>query len=210
MMTNTDNAPQRRPGAKKTRSAGLALTLPVALAAIFGLLPVSQAADNWDVEGANGSVYVYGALSESACRLEMSSERQEVDLGFVPTGRLQRAGDQGTPVHFELRLMDCLRSPLAHNKALTWAADHPAVTVSFRSMRDTFNPQLVKARGVEGMGLRIEDAKGNDVNLGRGTAPLLLTAGQNTLNFTVTPERTSAALMAGSYWSLVDFHLSYE
>lgn len=27
--------------------------------------------DNWDVDGANGTLYVHGALTESACRLAM-------------------------------------------------------------------------------------------------------------------------------------------
>lgn len=210
MMMNTENAPKHSPGRKPPPPGRLMLILPLALGTIFYSPPDSQASDNWDVDGANGSIYVYGALTESACRLEMSSERQEVNLGEVATGRLQRAGDQGIPVRFELRLVDCLRSPLDSNDELTWAVDHPAVTVSFRAVHDTLNPQLVKAHGVEGMGLRIEDEKGNDVNLGRRSDPLLLTLGQNSLSFTVTPERTAAALMANSYWSLVNFHLSYE
>ncbi|HIE1061106.1 TPA: fimbrial protein [Serratia marcescens] len=194
---------------------GLALMVPLTLGTMLLLLPSAQAkVDNWDVEGANGTLYVYGALTESACRLEMGSARQEVVLGEVGTGRLQKVGDRGTPVQFELRLEDCLRSPAGSRDVrtggLTWAGDQPAVSVSFRATRDADTPALVKAQGVSGLGLRMEDARGTDVRLGSRGAPLLLTPGRNTLSYTVTPERTPASLKAGSYRAVVDFHLSYD
>jgi len=194
---------------------GLALMVPLALGAVLWLLPGAQAkVDNWDVEGANGKLYVHGALTESACRLEMASARQDIALGETGTGRLQTIGARGEPVRFELRLADCLRSPGGHRDArtgsLTWADMQPVVTVSFRANRDADNPQLVRAQGVSGLGLRLEDEQGEDVRLGNWGKPLLLTPGQNTLSYTVTAERTSAGLMAGSYRAVVDFHLSYD
>lgn len=192
----------------------LALMAPLSLGAIILLLPPSHAADNWAVDGANGTLYVHGALTESACRLEMTSARQDIALGDIGTGRLQAVGARGTPVGFELRLTDCLRSPAGSRDVRTgstvWADNQPAVTVSFRAIRDADNPQLVKAQGVSGLGLRLEDGQGQDVRLGSWGKPLLLTPGQNTLRYTVTPERTPAALAAGHYLAAVDFHLSYE
>lgn len=194
---------------------GLALMAPLTLGAILWLLPPAQAAvNNWDVDGANGSLYVYGALTESACRLDMTSAHQDVALGEVGTGRLQTIGARGEPVRVELRLTDCLRSPAGSRDVrtggLTWANNQPAVTVSFNATRDADNPQLVKAQGVSGLGLRLENAQGDDVRLGSRGKPLLLTPGQNTLSYTVAPERTPAPLMAGSYRAVVDFHLSYD
>ncbi len=192
----------------------LALMVPMSLIALMMLLPPSHAADNWAVEGANGTLYVHGALTESACRLEMESARQDIALGEVGTGRLQTVGARGTPVRFELRLTDCLRSPAGSRDRLTggliWADGQPAVTVSFRAIRDAYNPQLVKAQGVSGLGLRLQDGQGQDVRLGSWSQPLLLTPGQNTLSYTVTPERTPARLGAGDYQAAVDFHLSYD
>lgn len=195
--------------------AGLALMVPLTLGMMLWLLPCAQAkADNWDVEGANGTLYVHGALTESACRLDMTSAHQDVALGEVGTGRLQTLGARGEPVRIELRLTDCLRSPAGsrdeRTDGLTWAGNQPAVTVSFNATRDADNPQLVKAQGVSGLGLRLESAQGEDVRLGSWGKPLLLTPGQNTLSYTVTPERTPAPLMAGSYRAVVDFHLSYD
>lgn len=194
---------------------GLALMAPLTLGAIAWLLPSAQAAvDNWDVEGANGTLYVYGALTESACRLEMTSSHQDIALGEVGTGRLQTVGARGESVRFELRLEDCLRSPAGSRDVrtggLVWSNNQPAVTVSFRATRDAQNPQLVKVQGASGLGLRIENAQGEDVRLGSRGKPLLLIPGQNTLSYSVAPERTTDPLMAGRYQAAVDFHLSYD
>ena len=193
---------------------GLALMLPLSLTTLLWLLPTSYAADNWDVEGANGTLYVQGALTESACRLEMESARQDIWLGEVATGRLAAPAARGEPVGFELRLRDCLRTPAAgrdeRTGTLLWAPNQPAVAVSFSAPADADNPQLVKVRGVSGLGLRLLDERGRDVRLGARGQALWLTPGQNALRYTVAPERTAAPLAAGAYRAVVDFKLNYE
>ncbi len=195
---------------------GLALMVPLTLGTMLWLLPAAQGqtADNWYTDGANGVLQVRGALTESACRLEMASAWQDISLGEIGTGRLQNVGDRGTPVAFELLLRDCLRSPAgsrdSRTGALTWANDQPAVTVTFRAVQDADNPQLVKAKGVAGLGLRLTDSRGQDVRLGSRGEPLLLTPGQNALSYSVAPERTAAYLVAGAYRATVDFSLSYD
>lgn len=194
----------------------LALMAPITLGTLLLLLPNAhgQVVDNGYTDGANGVLQVRGALTESACRLEMSSARQDIQLGETGTGRLQNVGDRGTPVGFELRLQDCLRSPAgssgSRSGTLVWAAQQPAVTVSFRASSDMDNQQLVKAQGVSGLALRLTDPLGQHVLLGSRGQPLLLTSGQNTLAYTVAPERTRAPLMAGAYSATVDFRLSYD
>lgn len=54
------------------------------------------------------------------------------------------------------------------------------------------------------------DAQGRDIRLGERGAPLLLTPGQDALDYRVTPERTRAPLQAGAYSAHVDFRLSYD
>ena len=195
-------------------NSSLVLRGALILGSIFLLMPKVHAVDNWDVEGANGKLYVHGALTESACRLEMTSAHQDVALGEIGTGRLRSIGAQGMPVRFELRLEDCLPSPAGsrdhRTDGLTWANNQPAVSVSFRITRDADNPELVKVIGVSGLGLRLADAKGHDVRLGSRGEPILLTPGQNILSYNVTPERKPARLVAGNYRALVDFHLSYD
>ncbi|CAI1165036.1 PAP fimbrial minor pilin protein precursor [Serratia entomophila] len=195
---------------------GLALMAPLTLGAMLWLLPAAQGqvADNWYTDGANGVLQVRGALTESACRLEMESAWQDISLGETGTGRLQNVGDRGTPVAFELLLRDCLRSPAgsrdSRSGTLVWADNQPAVTVTFRAVQDADNPQLVKAQGVSGLGLRLTDPNGRDVRLGSRGEPLLLTPGQNALSYTVVPERTPAPLVAGAYRAAVDFQLNYD
>lgn len=192
----------------------LMMMIPMSLSVLIMLLSAAEAADNWEVEGANGSLYVYGALTESACRLEMESAHQDIILGDLGTGSLQKIGARGEAVRFELRLVDCLRSPAGSKDVQTgstsWANNQPAVTISFKATRDADNPELVKVQGVTGLGLRIEDGWGRDVRLGSRGKPLLLTPGQDILTYSVSPERTAANLTAGGYLAMVGFHLSYD
>ncbi|AUO01830.1 type 1 fimbrial protein [Serratia marcescens] len=193
---------------------GLALMAPLSLTALLWLLPTANAVDNWQVDGAGGVLEIRGAMTESACRLEMDSLRQEIWLGEVATGRLEQPGARGTPVAFELRLRDCLRGSAASRDertgARSWAADQPAVRVSFRAPADADNPQLVKAQGVSGMGLRLLGAQGEDIRLGSRGKPLWLTPGSNVLNYSVMAERTGAPLWVGSFDAVVDFSLNYD
>lgn len=190
------------------------LRLTVLIGAIVMLTPFAKAVDNWNVEGANGVLHVRGELTESACRLDMQSVRQDVWLGRIGTGRLRRVGDRGTPVAVRLTLRDCLRSASRNRDARTgnllWSASQPAVSVSFVAPADADNPQLVSVRGVSGLALRLTDEAQRDVHLGSRGAPLLLTPGQNELTYTVTPERTGAFLQPGAYWAQVDFRLDYD
>nr|WP_274851578.1 fimbrial protein [Serratia marcescens] len=192
---------------------GLALMVPLALSAILWLLPPVQANEG-DVDGNVGHLWVSGALTESACRLEMTSARQEVLLGTTATGSLTRPGATGVPVHVALRLTDCLRSPSDNLDVRTgnrsWAPNQPAVSVSFVAPADMENPQLVRVAGAQGLGLRLRDNLGEDVRLGARGRPLRLTPGQDTLDYTITPERTAAPLVPGAYRAVVDFHLSYD
>ncbi|MEN4170707.1 fimbrial protein [Serratia marcescens] len=193
---------------------GLALMAPLSLAAMLWLLPAAHAVDNWEVDGANGVLYIRGALTESICRLEMDSARQDIWLGEVATGQLAQPGDRGQPVMIALRLRDCLRNPARirdeRTGALSWAPYQPAVRVSFKAPADADNPQLVKAQGISGLGVRLLDAGGEDIRLGSRGKPLWLTPESNVLNYRVMVERTAAPLRVGEFWAAVDFSLSYD
>ncbi|CAI2142749.1 PAP fimbrial minor pilin protein precursor [Serratia fonticola] len=184
----------------------------IVLPLVFG--NTVQAADHWEVEGANGVLRVQGTLTESACRLEMVSAWQDIALGEIGTGRLRHLGARGTPVAVHLKLQDCLPGPADNRDRRTgnrlWSPNQPAVSVSFIAPADADNPQLIKVQGAEGLALRLTDSQGRDVRLGSRGAPLWLTPGQNILTYTVTPERTSAPLAAGVYWAQMNFRLHYD
>ncbi|MEN4175247.1 fimbrial protein [Serratia marcescens] len=194
---------------------GLALMVPLIIMTTLWLMPAAQAANDLDTYGADGVLHVRGALTESACRLEMDSARQDIRLGDIGTAQLRRAGDRGEPVAFSLRLRDCLRSVGAGTRdertgSLSWSPYQPAVTIGFSAPADADNPQLVKLVGVSGIGLRVTDAAGRDARLGERGAPLLLEQGNNVLTYKVAPERTPAPLRAGAYAATIDFRLNYD
>jgi type 1 fimbria pilin len=186
-----------------------------ALVVMGGIVsPAEAKPDNWDVEGAHGELHVFGALTEGACRLDMTSAFQQVELGNTANARLRRVGNQGTPVTFRLQLRDCVRlggrQRDVRTGSVTWDAMQPVMTVSFVAPADPDTPVLVQVRGVSGIGLRIRDAKGRDIRLGDRGAPRFVTPANDELLYTVIPERTKAPLSLGDYRAVVDFRLNYD
>lgn len=165
------------------------------------------------VDGNYGVIRAHGTLTESACRLEMRSADQSVDLGNIATGVLKQPGDIGNLVPIALYLHDCLRTSSANRDVkgnLVWSASQPAVSFTFTGIEDPVNPQLVKAQGVEGMGLRLKDAFRKNVTLGQRGKPLLVTPASNVAIYYIAPERTRDNLRAGSYSANVNFRLNYD
>ncbi len=167
-----------------------------------------------EVEGLNGMLNIIGAMHETPCSLEMASLHQTIDLGSVSTSQLQRPGDQATPVAFQLRFTDCqrtagsIRSERTGN--LAWSAFQPVLSVLFIAPADADDPRLVKVQGITGMGLRLTDAEGRDVQLGSRGEPLFLALGSSTRTWNVQPTRTSAPLTSGAFRAVVDFRLNYD
>jgi len=184
--------------------------LLMASCALAQEIPVS----NWDLDDTYGQLNVYGVLTENACRLEMESERQEVNLGYQTLDRMLHTGDRGKPVEVEIKLQDCLRA-VAGNRDTSdgskgWSLYQPSVSVSFLATADENSPSLVKVNGVTGLALRITDKQQHDVPLGGRGEPLLLTPGKNTLTYYFTPQRTTAPIISGAYQANVNFHLNYD
>lgn len=140
-----------------------------------------------------------GSLMESSCYLEMNSAWQSVNLNASGVSRVLYATEQGAPVPFDITLRDCFRS-----------SSQPYASLSLVAPLDTDSPELVRVNGTSGLGLRVRDANGSVVSLHRALTPLSFMPGQNRFNFTVTPERTSAALGYGLYSAQMDFKLNYE
>lgn len=174
----------------------------------------SPLADNWNVEGAHGELHIHGTLTEAACRLDMVSAWQDITLGDTPLSDLEHPGDLGRPVTFTLRLRDCVRSggnlQDPRTGGFSWDPVQPIVTVRFNALADAGTPQLVKANGVSGIGLRITDAQGKYVRLGESSVPQFVTPGGDELVYNVQPERTPAPLMPGDYRAVVNFALDYD
>jgi len=73
---------------------------------ISGIFPHAYAENHIEDDGNNGVLHVHGALTESACRLEMTSAWQDINLGNIDTAHLAHIGDQGSPIVVQLHLHD--------------------------------------------------------------------------------------------------------
>ena len=161
---------------------------------------LSARADNWDVDGEHGELYVYGALAQGACQLNMESRDQQVDLGSIATGALRKPGDSGMPVPFTLKFTRCVDSGGVqedrYTGRLVWDPQQPVVTI--------------QTAGTGGIALRIEDSLHRTVIPGERGVPQFLTPGSNVLAFTVTPVRTTSPLIAGKFSAAVNFQVNYD
>jgi type 1 fimbria pilin len=198
------------------RSLGIRVLLPLISLLVGALSPMAQAASHETYIGEHadsGVLYVHGALTENVCRLDMTSARQDVQLGNIDTASLQNVGDRGEPVSVTLKLRDCMIISARQRDSLgnlTWSASQPGVSVMFTAPEDDDNPQLVKVNGAKGLGLRIADVAGRPISPSVEALPRLLAPRQDMLTYTITPQRTAAPLHAGDYWARVNFQLRYE
>lgn len=162
----------------------------------------------------DGILRVYGALVDGACRLDMTSQQQTVDLGSTPAHLLKYVGEQGNRVAFHIRLRDCLREAgtLTDTRTgnVSWSSSQPVVSVMFRAQTDVNNPELVAVQGGSGFGLRLSDERQRRVLPGQMLRPDFVTPESDTLTWYVTPERTAAPLTADAFMAMVDFTMSYE
>lgn len=191
-------------------------------AAIMALLAgglVSQAAhaqvpDSQEIGGEHGQIYVHGLLTEGACRLDMTSAWQDVEMASLTTAALTVPGAEGAPVLVTLHLKDCIRtrgdSLDRRTGEHTWDSVQPVVTVTFLAPADSASPSLMKVAGAKGVALRVRDAAHRTVSPGERSAPQFVTPSSDQLTYTITPVRTAAALVPGGYHAVLNFGLSYD
>ncbi|WP_368909311.1 fimbrial protein [Proteus penneri] len=175
--------------------------------------PVYAVNENSSVDGLYGVIYVHGILTESACRLDMNSLYQTIDLGTFNTGQLIREG-HGNPVAIHLKLRDCIRSPAIGEDKWTstkiWDPSQPSVTVKFSGVTSIESPTLLHVNGVSGMGLKISNEQGQDVRIGSGTAPLSTVSRNGVLTYYVTPQKTGHVIKGGIFSTQINFQLNYD
>jgi len=199
---------------KRQRPTGRNVIASVPICA-FGLFAAAAlAGEHRLVTFGEGSLTLSGSLTESACRLEMTSLHQVVWLGNTDTASLRQPGDRAAPVSFQLKLVDCGRGPTALRDSksgnVSWSNMQPAVSVWFYGTSDGDMPDYLKVRGTSGLALALADSRGQALPLNQRAAPLYLSPGRNTLTYTVTPVRTPAPLRAGAYQASVEFRMIYD
>ncbi|EGT5658712.1 type 1 fimbrial protein [Citrobacter braakii] len=201
---------------KELRIWGQASFSTTLLAMLVSLqpLPAASAMDNWIVDGEHGVLTVHGMLSEGACHLDMTSSFQQVSLGATAFSTLTTPGSEGQQVPFQVKLTDCSRSggdqSDQYHGTTTWDSIQPVVTLSFTGVSDPDMPYLLKVTGVSGIGLKLSDPQGRIVRPGERGQPLIITPGDNEVEYTVTPVRTPAPLGRGAFRAVSNFEVSYD
>ncbi|ELY2794283.1 type 1 fimbrial protein [Cronobacter dublinensis] len=188
------------------------MTRIIALGAALGFIAPVMADEPVSADG--GALYVHGVMRENTCRLEMDSAWQDVDLGDISRADVSLVGKMTKPVTVTLYLRDCPEiptrsaniTPLTHTRS----TQQPGYQARFVAPTDALNPDLIKVTGVSGIGLRLKDSHGQTVKMSRQGDTVLLNPGQNSVIFTLAPERTAAPLVAGPYHALINFSMMYQ
>ena len=170
--------------------------------------------DNWNVDGANGVLYVSGSLTESPCRLAMESASQSVDLGNTETASLPNVGAKAQSVPFHITLLDCIEMNTLLKNSNTgdavWSNKQPAAKIRFIAETVPLMPQYAKVVGAQGLGLEISSSQGDALPLNAKSNPLLISPGDNVLTYYVTPVRISDNLSPDAYSAIISFEMLYE
>lgn len=187
----------------------------IAMVLGFFLPPDATASyDSWNIDGAHGELAVHGTLVEGACRLDMGSAWQIVEMGDLSTASLLHPGDEGKPLVFKVILRDCIHSQGdeidQHTYRHVWDPELPVISISFDTPFRRGGTGLIDVPGMQGVGLRISDVQRNEMELGFSGEPHFVNAGDNELLFTVTPVRTLEPLIPGPFQVSVDFRLEYD
>lgn len=173
---------------------------------------VYRPVDNWNVDGQHGVVYVKGSLTESPCRLAMTSSYQTVEMGNLETGTLLHNG-KGTPVPFQIELEDCLETATrlenVQSGMTAWSSTQPAVKIRFVAPTVPFYTDFARVMGAQGLGLAVTTPSGALLPMGKNSEPQLLPSGQSQLTYYVTPVRTGQ-LVPGAYSALIAFEMLYD
>lgn len=167
-----------------------------------------------DIDGQSGIIEVHGALTQSACRLELNSSHQEIDLGTLSTGDFQKVGQSGKPIPLIFFIKDCLISQTFKFDDLTNTTMtdryQPSVSFSFLSAITSPNHRFVAITGTTGIGLAIKDPYNRMVRLGGKGEALFLQPDQDILKFTITPVRIAETLSVGKFHATIFFFLKYD
>lgn len=206
----------------QTKKISLMLTISFICLAAFNSLAWSadnnsrlyRPVDNWNVDGANGTIYVSGSLTQSPCRLSMTSSYQTVEMGNSETALFSAVGQKGQKIPFQIELQDCIEMQTNLQNVQTgqtaWSETQPAVKIRFLAKSVPFNSGLVEVNGVDGLGLELSESNGVILPVDKQSNPVLLASGQNILTYYVTPVRIAQNLQPGAYSALISFEMLYE
>ena len=150
--------------------------------------------------GNPGTITFNGEIVAGACGISPDTLDQTVPLGQVPAHVFAKLGDRSQAVPFNVQLTDC-DPPPAKNAFFT-----------FTGTADTVTPGLFATTGSAGhVGVRLQTAAGEYLNNGtEQKAPVVLSNGNNTIQFAAMYEATAATVTPGLANSVANFTVRYQ
>ncbi|HHT3528794.1 fimbrial protein [Enterobacter asburiae] len=162
-------------------------------AVMLAISTLSQAAQGAELRGRVG---MEGSILNSACSIETPQEDQLVIMKTVPVGQILRDG-QGEATSLRILLIGC--------EALTEGNQFRVTFYGAQGSKNTF----FLSGNSEGIGMRIVDALGNEVQPGVPMKAALQGTRTNTLDYTLTLKGNGEILQPGIYQTTLRMKLEY-
>lgn len=170
------------------------------LTALSSLMSVGAHAST---DQGHGKITFNGSIIDAPCSIDGLSLEQDIQLGAISKNQLADGG-KSTPVNFDIQLHDC--DSATANKA----------SITFNGLAGDQAEGLDSAFAVNGqgsgVGVVISDMGGNVIKPSTKTALATMNDGDNDLQFMayVQGSTASAAVVPGSFNSVVNFMMTYE
>ncbi|OCS45130.1 fimbrial protein [Ralstonia pickettii] len=150
--------------------------------------------------GNPGTITFNGEIVAGACGISGDTLDQTVSLGQVPANLFSKLGDRSQATPFNIQLTDCDTST-AKNAYFT-----------FTGTADTVTPGLFATTGsAANVGVRLQTASGEYLDNGaEQKAPVVLSNGNNTVQFAAMYESTAATVTPGLANSVANFTVRYQ
>ncbi|WEF28108.1 fimbrial protein [Klebsiella aerogenes] len=150
-----------------------------------------------------GTIHFKGFITEDGCSVSTSAN-EPVSLGTVQKSAFTTSGDVSTKVPFKIELTNCPASFITAAVTFKGTESSTAGVLALDTTTST----------AEGVGIRISDDKGKDVDINSASDPYALTAGggSTTLNFDAQYYALvdNADITAGQADGIVDFDMTYN
>ncbi|AGE24555.1 MULTISPECIES: fimbrial protein [Pseudomonas] len=164
------------------------------------LLAIAVLAGSASVQAADGTVTFTGSVHSGACSIKPESVDQTVPLGAIAKHQLQ-SGGQSNPRPVLIKLEGCDLSGLTDN----------TVTTTFTAAPSTVVPGAIGTVGsAGGVGIMMSHG-GSLVELGKPTAPQIISTGDNTLEFGAYVKGAATdPIIPGDFSAVTNFTLAYQ
>lgn len=148
--------------------------------------------------GSPATIIFQGEIVSGACGIDPNSDGQTVSLGQVPSHMFVNKGDRSTAVPFEIVLTDCDTTTYKNAQ------------VTFTGPNASGNSDILGVTGAaENVGIRLQAGTSEYLKLGTATGSMLLSNGDNHLQFAAMYEATDVGVTPGDADATAQFTVAY-